>query len=172
MCPIGNLSFDGNDTVSTDPAIPVESSHLIGLFIPGHHAHSLDEGVPRVVHPGLDALIQGVPVGGHLVPEAGVDARRQALGHAVVVLAQVRVVSAAGRGTRGITVSPGQSSPRVCEAKNVIILGLCAVLDFRREGKFWCCTHPMLHCVLCCLGPSGKWGSKRSERALSLTETS
>lgn len=108
MQPSGNLSSsDRNDTTSTDPASPVESSYLIGLFVPGHHAHRFDEGMAGVVHP-LDALVQGVPVGGHLVPEAGVDARRQALGHAVVVLAQVGVVSTAERGTRGITVSPGQ----------------------------------------------------------------
>lgn len=124
--------------MSTDLDSPVKSSYLIGLFVPSHHAHRLDEGVSRVVHPSLDALVQGVPVGGHLVPEAGVDARRQALGHAVVVLAQVGVVSAAGREIRGITASPGQSFWIVCGAKSVVILGLCAALNFRREGRFWC----------------------------------
>lgn len=31
--------------------------YLIGLLISSHHAHSLDEGVARVVHASLDALI-------------------------------------------------------------------------------------------------------------------
>lgn len=130
MHPTGNLSSsNGNSTTTTDPASPVESSYLVGLLVPGHHAHCLDEGVARVVHPGLDALVQGVAIGGHLVPEAGVDAWRQALGHAVVVLAQVGVISAAGRGTRAINASPRQSPRVVCEARSVNILGLYAALE-------------------------------------------
>ena len=68
--------------------------YLIGLLVTSHHAHSLYEGVARVVHAGLDTLVQGVAVGCHLVAELGVDGRREALGHAVVVFAQVRVVCA------------------------------------------------------------------------------
>lgn len=149
--------------MSTDLDSPVESSYLVGLFVPSHHAHRLDEGVSRVVHPSLDALVQGVPVGGHLVPEAGVDARCQALGHAVVVLAQVGVVSAAGRGTRGITVSPGQSYQTVCGAKS-----LCAALNFRREGP----EHTP-HCTVLCAaqGHQGN-GAQRDLEGQSPTETS
>lgn len=49
----------------------------------------------RVVHSSLDTLVQGVAIGGHLVAELGVDGRGEALSHAVVVLAQVRVVCTA-----------------------------------------------------------------------------
>ena len=48
----------------------------------------------RVVHPGLDALVQGPVLGGHLVPQPGVDGGRQRRRHAVAVLPQVREVRA------------------------------------------------------------------------------
>ena len=60
----------------------------------------------RVVHSGLDALVQGIAVGRHLVAELGVDGRREALGHAVVVFAQVRVVCAVRGGERSSASSP------------------------------------------------------------------
>lgn len=70
--------------------------YLIGLLITSHHAHSLYKGVARVVHSGLDALVQCVAVGCHLVSELGVDGGSEALSHTVVVFSQVRVVCAVG----------------------------------------------------------------------------
>lgn len=61
--------------------------YLIGLLVTSDHAHSLYEGMAWVVHSSLDALVQGVTIGSHLVPELGIDGRGEALGHAVVVLA-------------------------------------------------------------------------------------
>lgn len=72
------------------------SSYLIALLVTGHTAHGLDEGMAGVVHPGLDALVQGPVVGGQLVPQFGVNGRRQSRGHAVVVLPQVGEVGASG----------------------------------------------------------------------------
>lgn len=69
-------------------------SHLVGLLVPGDHAHCLDKGVTRVVHARLDGLVQRVAVGRGPVAQLGVDAGRQVTGHAVVVLAQVRVLGA------------------------------------------------------------------------------
>lgn len=69
-------------------------SHLVALLVSGHTAHCLDERVPGVVHSSLDALVQGPAVGGDLVPQSGVDGRRQSRGHAVVVLPQVGEVRA------------------------------------------------------------------------------
>lgn len=68
--------------------------YLIGLLVTSHHAHGLYEGVAGVIHSSLDTLVQGVAIGRHLVAELGVDGRREALGHAVVVFAQIRVVCA------------------------------------------------------------------------------
>lgn len=72
-------------------------SDLIGLLISCHHANSLDEGVPGVVHARLDGLVQCVPVGSDLIAQLGVNGRRQVTGHAVVVFAQVRVLRTAHR---------------------------------------------------------------------------
>lgn len=69
-------------------------SHLVALLVSGHTAHCLDERVPGVVHSSLDALVQGPVVGGELVPQSGVNGRRQSRGHAVVVLPQVGEVRA------------------------------------------------------------------------------
>lgn len=73
----------------------LRAPYLIGLLISSYHAHSLDEGVAGVVHASLDTLVQGVAVGRHLVAELGVNGRGEALGHAVVVLAQIGVVCTA-----------------------------------------------------------------------------
>lgn len=35
------------------------ATHLIAFFIASYYAHSLDEGVARVVNTRLDALVQG-----------------------------------------------------------------------------------------------------------------
>ncbi|KAJ8393152.1 hypothetical protein AAFF_G00068350 [Aldrovandia affinis] len=51
-------SYD--ETTAPSPHTPRRPHpHLIRLLVSGHHAHSLDEWVPRVVHAGLDRLIQG-----------------------------------------------------------------------------------------------------------------
>lgn len=79
------------------PSSDAKSFYLIGLLVTSHHAHGLDEGVARVVHSSLDALIQGVAIRRHLVAEFGVDFWGEAFSHAVVVLAQVRVICTAWR---------------------------------------------------------------------------
>lgn len=70
----------------------VEMSYLIGFFIACHHAYSFNERVARIVNPGLDALIQGVAIGSHLVPQPGVNGWCEALSHAVVMFAEIRIV--------------------------------------------------------------------------------
>lgn len=65
---------------------------LIALLISSYHAHSLDERVSRVVHPGLDALVQGPVVGGYLVPQVCINSWGQGSCHTVVVLPQVRKI--------------------------------------------------------------------------------
>lgn len=67
-------------------------SYLIALLITSHTAHCLDERMPRVVHSSLDALVQGPVVGGELVPQFGINGRRQSRSHAVVVFPQIGVV--------------------------------------------------------------------------------
>lgn len=52
--------------------------------------------MPGVVHPGLDALVQGPVIGGGLVPQVGVHGWGQDSGHAVVVLPQVREICTVG----------------------------------------------------------------------------
>ena len=69
--------------------------YLIALLISSDHAHSLDEGVPRVVHTSLDALVQAPVVGGELVTQPGINSWGQSRCHAIVVLAQIREVGAA-----------------------------------------------------------------------------
>lgn len=70
-------------------------SDLVGLLVSCHHANSLDEGVPRVVHACLDGLVQRVTVGSGLITQLGIDGRCQVTCHAVVVFAQVRVLRTA-----------------------------------------------------------------------------
>lgn len=47
-----------------------------------------------VVHSSLDALVQGPVVGGQLVPQFGINGWSQSGRHAVVMLPQIRIVSA------------------------------------------------------------------------------
>lgn len=61
------LSFPLISRLKTQQLPANMSSNLVALLISSYHAHSLDEGVSRVVHPGLDALVQGPVVGGCLV---------------------------------------------------------------------------------------------------------
>lgn len=70
-------------------------SDLVRLLVSCHHANSLDEGVPRVVHARLDGLVQCVTVGSGLITQLGIDGRCQVTCHAVVVFAQVRVLGTA-----------------------------------------------------------------------------
>lgn len=67
--------------------------YLITLLITSHHAHSLDEGMTRVVHSSLNALVKTPVIRGQLVPQTAIDRRGQSSSHAVVVFAQVWVVS-------------------------------------------------------------------------------
>lgn len=71
-------------------------THLVALLISSHTAHRLDERVSGVVHSGLDALVQGPVIGGHSVPQFGINGRSQSRRHAVVVFPQVGEVGAAG----------------------------------------------------------------------------
>ncbi len=70
------------------------NSNLVALLISSYHAHSLDKGVSRIVHPSLDALVQGPVVGGCLVPQVSINGWGQCCCHAVVVLPQIREISA------------------------------------------------------------------------------
>lgn len=67
-------------------------SDLVRLLVSCHHADGLDEGVPRVVHARLNGLIQRVTIWSGPITQLGIDGRRQATGHAVVVFAQVWVL--------------------------------------------------------------------------------
>lgn len=67
--------------------------YLIALFITSNHPNCLDEGMTRVVHTSLNALVKSPVVWSDLVPQFGIDGRGQRTGHAVVVFAKVRVVS-------------------------------------------------------------------------------
>ena len=114
----GNLFWECSPTEGTQSTHPTHTLwnpqlrvYLIGLLVASHHAHGLYEGVARVVHSGLDALVQGIAAGRHLVAELGVDGRREALGHAVVVFAQVRVVCTVRRGERRSASSPAGTGP-------------------------------------------------------------
>lgn len=66
--------------------------NLIALLISSYHAHSLDKRMSRVVHPGLDTLVQGPVVGGCLVPQACINGWGQGSCHTVVVLPQIRKI--------------------------------------------------------------------------------
>lgn len=70
------------------------NTNLIALLVSSYHAHSLDEGVSRIVHPSLDALVQGPIAGGCLVPQVCVNGWGQGYCHAVIVLPQVGEISA------------------------------------------------------------------------------
>lgn len=50
----------------------------------------------RVVHPCLDALVQGPVAGGAFVPQLGIDGWGKGSSHAVIVLAEVWEVRALG----------------------------------------------------------------------------
>merc|ERR1719295_141754 len=68
------------------------SENLVGLLITGDTADRHDEGMSGVVHTGLDDAVEGASRGSDLVAELGIDLRGQALGHPVVVLAEVGVI--------------------------------------------------------------------------------
>jgi len=68
------------------------SENFVGLFISGDTADRHDEGMSGVVHTGLDDAVEGASRGSDLVAELGIDLRGQALGHPVVVLAEVGVI--------------------------------------------------------------------------------
>lgn len=62
-------------------------SDLVGLLVSRHHAHGLDEGVPRVVYARLDGQVQSVSTGSGLITQLGINGRCEVTGHAVVVFA-------------------------------------------------------------------------------------
>ena len=65
---------------------------LVCVLVPCDHTHRHDEGVARVVHSGLDGLVE-CESGVRLHPlQLPVEVRGQAAGHPVVVLLQVWVV--------------------------------------------------------------------------------
>jgi len=68
------------------------SENLVGLLITGDAADGHDEGMSGVVHTGLDDAVEGASGRSDLVAELGVDLRGQALGHPVVVLAEIGVI--------------------------------------------------------------------------------
>lgn len=87
------LSFPHFRTEDTIIQYKNINPNLIALLISSYHAHSLDEGVSRVVHTSLDGLVQGPVVGGCLVPQVCINGWGHCRCHAVVVLPQVRVIS-------------------------------------------------------------------------------
>lgn len=95
------------------------ATHLIGLFITSYDAHSLDEGMARVVHTSLNALVQGPAIWGCLVTEPGVDGWRQVAGHAVVVLSQVGVLSTVGGGTNEFYGARGPQHLCLCSTETL-----------------------------------------------------
>ncbi len=68
---------------------------LVRLLVSCHQANSLDEGVPGVVHARLDGLVQCKTIGSGLITKFGIDGGCQVTRHAVVVVAQVRVLRTA-----------------------------------------------------------------------------
>jgi len=68
------------------------SENLVGLLITGNAADGHDEGMSGVVHTGLDDAVEGASGRSDLVAELGVDLRGHALGHPVVVLAEIGVI--------------------------------------------------------------------------------
>ena len=90
-----NTMTEHNDLCDHWSARKTEAhTNLIALLVPCHHAHSLDEGMPGVVHTSLNALVQGPAVRGQLVPQLAIDSWGQGTCHTVVVLPQVREVRA------------------------------------------------------------------------------
>lgn len=116
------------------------TTHLVGFFIASYHAHSLDEGVARIVDTCLDALVQGPAIWGCFVTEPGVDGWRQVAGHAVVVLPQVRVLSAVGGETNESFGARGPQRPCPCPTETRRAgVGRGAV---GREVKLLCLSTP------------------------------
>jgi len=74
---------------SVNDGVEKISENFVGLLITGNAADGHDEGMSGVVHTGLDDAVEGASGRSDLVAELGVDLRGQALGHPVVVLAEV-----------------------------------------------------------------------------------
>jgi len=77
---------------AVDDGVKKISENFVGLLITGDAADGHDEGMSGVVHTGLDDAVEGASGGGDLVAELGVDLRGHALGHPVVVLAEIGVI--------------------------------------------------------------------------------
>lgn len=95
------------------------ATHLIGLLITSYNAHSLDEGMARVVDASLNALVQGPAIWGCLVTEPGVDGWCQVAGHAVVVLPQVGVLSAVRGDTKEFFGARGPQHLCLCSTETL-----------------------------------------------------
>jgi len=72
-----------------DDGVKKVSENFVGLFITGDASDGHDEGMSWVVDTSLDDAVQSASGWGNLVAELGVDLRRHALGHPVVVLAEI-----------------------------------------------------------------------------------
>jgi len=66
--------------------------NFVGLLITGDAADGHDEGMSGVVHTGLNDAVEGASGGSDLVAELGIDLRGHALGHPVIVLAEIGVI--------------------------------------------------------------------------------
>merc|ERR1712168_699917 len=75
-----------------DDGVKKISENFVGLLITGNTADGHGEGMSGVVHTGLDDAVQGASGGSDLVAELGMDLRGHALGHPVVVLAEIGVI--------------------------------------------------------------------------------
>lgn len=110
----------GTGTPLTAAGKALAATHLVCLFITSYNAHSLDVGMARVVNTSLNALVQGPAIWGCLVAEPGIDGWRQVAGHAVVVLPQVRVLSAVGGDTNELFGARGPLHLCLCSTETLV----------------------------------------------------
>ena len=61
---------------------------FVGFFVPSHGADGHDERMSRIVHAGLNDVVQREPRGCRHVPQFGVDLARQTFRHPIVMLKQ------------------------------------------------------------------------------------
>ena len=70
------------------------SEGIVTLLITGNTSNSHYKGMARVVNTSLDSLVESKPIGSDFVTKSLIHLRGEALGHPVVVLGKLRIVSA------------------------------------------------------------------------------
>jgi len=91
---LGVLSVSA--VAAIDDGVEKIGEDFVGLLVAGDAPHRHDEGVAGVVDARLDDAVESAAGRSNLVAELGVDLRGHALGHPVVVLAEVWVVLLGG----------------------------------------------------------------------------